>query len=67
MICLLRAYQKVISPLISRRIACRFHPTCSEYAILAIQKYGCQAGLRKTWRRLLRCRSDNFDSCIDLP
>jgi putative membrane protein insertion efficiency factor len=48
----LRLYKRFISPLLPS--ACRFHPTCSEYMIEAVNKYG----LRGVWlgmRRLLRC------------
>ena len=50
---LIRAYRYLISPLLGNH--CRFHPTCSAYALEAIEKHGA---LRGTWlaiRRLLRC------------
>ena len=34
---------------------CRFHPTCSQYAIDAVNKYGAARGAWKTVRRLARC------------
>jgi len=34
---------------------CRFHPTCSSYAIEAIQKQGCLYGCYLTLKRILRC------------
>ncbi len=34
---------------------CRFHPTCSEYAVQAIDKYGAIKGLYKSIFRLIRC------------
>ena len=38
---------------------CRFHPTCSEYAIQAVQKYGIfKGGLKAVWR-VLRCNPFN--------
>jgi uncharacterized protein len=46
---------------------CRFHPTCSQYAILAIDKHGVLKGTWKTLKRLNRCRPSNTDSCIDYP
>ena len=51
---LIRVYQRVISP--SLPVACRFQPSCSEYAAQAITKHG---PLRGTWlaaKRLSRCR-----------
>ncbi|MBQ4585441.1 MAG: membrane protein insertion efficiency factor YidD [Clostridia bacterium] len=49
----LRVYKKFISPLLPP--ACRFTPTCSEYAIEAIEKFGViRGGVLASWR-LLRC------------
>ncbi|MCX8020089.1 MAG: membrane protein insertion efficiency factor YidD [Chitinophagaceae bacterium] len=50
---LIKMYQLVISPW--KAPSCRFTPTCSEYAITALKKYGMLKGLRLTLRRLLRC------------
>ena len=50
---LIRAYQKCISPLFPP--SCRFKPTCSAYALEAIQKYGPGKGLLMAIRRILRC------------
>ena len=52
-IALIRFYQKRISPLFGPK--CRFYPTCSEYAILAIKKYGFIKGFFKAVYRILRC------------
>jgi len=61
-------YQIYLSPVLSRKgVKCRFHPTCSDYAILAYQKYGFIKGTHKIIDRLLRCNHKNFNSCIDLP
>ncbi|MDR0968015.1 MAG: membrane protein insertion efficiency factor YidD [Holosporaceae bacterium] len=49
----IRAYQKTISPYLRPR--CKFYPTCSEYAILAIKSRGVFIGVFKTIFRLLRC------------
>ena len=49
----IRVYRGYISPLTPP--SCRFIPTCSEYAILAIQKHGPFRGVYLTIRRLLRC------------
>ena len=48
-----RFYQSAISPL--HGPCCRFTPTCSEYCVPAIQKYGIVKGLLKTAWRVLRC------------
>ncbi|MGG3383094.1 membrane protein insertion efficiency factor YidD [Heyndrickxia faecalis] len=62
-----RFYQKIISPIKPKRIKCRFYPTCSQYAILAIKKYGAIKGTKKTINRLKRCNPYNRESCIDYP
>jgi len=49
----IRAYQVLISPMLPP--ACRFTPTCSQYAIEAIKKYGVLRGFYMGARRLLRC------------
>jgi uncharacterized protein len=50
---LLRGYKAMISPWLSP--ACRFTPTCSEYASDAIERYGVFKGTFKAMRRLLSC------------
>jgi putative membrane protein insertion efficiency factor len=60
-------YQKIVSPILRHWLKCRFYPSCSEYASLAIKKHGFLKGIRKIYNRLLKCRPDNFDSCIDFP
>ena len=46
-------YRWMISPLLGPR--CRFYPSCSEYAIAAVQNHGIIRGLFLTVKRLLRC------------
>ncbi|MDR0405188.1 MAG: membrane protein insertion efficiency factor YidD [Clostridiales bacterium] len=46
-------YRRFISPL--KRPSCRFEPTCSAYALEALEKYGAVKGLYLSVRRLLRC------------
>ncbi|MDD3468389.1 MAG: membrane protein insertion efficiency factor YidD [Thermoguttaceae bacterium] len=48
-----RVYQLLISPLIGP--CCRFQPTCSQYFIEAVQKYGVIRGTLKGIWRILRC------------
>lgn len=50
---LIRIYQWVISPILGPK--CRFTPTCSQYGIEALKKYGPAKGLYLTARRLMRC------------
>jgi uncharacterized protein len=49
----IRAYQRVISPMFGRR--CKYHPTCSEYAVGAVRQYGVTRGVVLAAWRLLRC------------
>ena len=49
----IQAYQRLISPVLPRR--CKYHPTCSAYAVQAIKRFGILRGsLLAAWR-LLRC------------
>jgi uncharacterized protein len=50
----IRFYKRFISPLLPP--ACRFHPTCSVYAMEALQKHGALRGVRLILWRLLRCQ-----------
>lgn len=49
----IRAYQRLISPLFGMR--CRFHPSCSSYAISAIERHGIVRGSWISLCRLGRC------------
>lgn len=53
MLILIRGYQKLISPLFGP--SCRFHPTCSNYAITAIERFGVIKGSWLAAKRLLKC------------
>lgn len=53
LLALIRFYQRAVSPLFPAR--CRFRPTCSAYAIEAINKYGALKGGWLALRRFLRC------------
>lgn len=50
----IRLYQLLVSPLLPAD-TCKFHPTCSEYAVLAIRKRGVVRGVPLAVWRLLRC------------
>lgn len=50
---LLKVYRYGISPYLGRN--CKFHPSCSVYAIEALQKHGLLRGLRLAVWRVLRC------------
>ena len=50
----IRLYQLTISRLLPAN-TCKYHPSCSEYAVLAIRKHGVLKGTGKAGWRLLRC------------
>ncbi|MDR1475389.1 MAG: membrane protein insertion efficiency factor YidD [Holosporales bacterium] len=50
---IIRGYQLLLSPIIGRQ--CRFTPSCSEYAIIALEKYGLVRGIWMSIKRLLKC------------
>ena len=52
-ILLIRIYQFVISPALGPK--CRFTPTCSQYAIQALQKFGLFKGIWLSMKRISRC------------
>jgi len=49
----LRAYKRFVSPMLPH--SCRFVPTCSEYAMEAVERYGVVRGSWLAVKRLLRC------------
>lgn len=53
LIALLKAYRYAISPLLGNN--CRFVPSCSEYAVEAIERHGSGRGSWLAMRRILRC------------
>lgn len=65
---LLRAYKWAISPMFPP--ACRYTPTCSEYAMEAIERYGVLRGGMKAVARLLRCHpfvEGGYDPVVKKP
>jgi putative membrane protein insertion efficiency factor len=67
-LCLLRGYKWALSPLLSP--ACRYVPTCSEYAMEAVERYGVlRGGLMALWR-VLRCHPfvrGGYDPVVNSP
>lgn len=57
LIALIRVYQRVISPLLGPH--CRFHPTCSQYGIEALRRFGMVKGSWLTTKRILKCHPLN--------
>jgi hypothetical protein len=54
---LIRGYQRFISPLLASN--CRFHPTCSQYTLEAVERYGAARGLWLGAKRISRCHPFN--------
>ena len=53
LILLVKLYQRLLSPLLPP--ACRFYPSCSAYAVQALERHGAVRGSWLALRRLLRC------------
>jgi len=49
----LKGYKRFVSPLVPS--ACRYYPTCSEYMMDAVERYGCVKGIWLGIRRIGRC------------
>ena len=62
---LVKAYRLLLSPWLGS--ACRFEPTCSLYAIDALQRHGALAGSALTLRRLARCHPWCEGGCDPVP
>ncbi|HEY8348755.1 MAG TPA: membrane protein insertion efficiency factor YidD [Clostridiales bacterium] len=54
LIAMIRFYQRYLSPL-KPKGSCRFYPTCSQYAIDALSRYGVLKGSYLAVRRILKC------------
>jgi putative membrane protein insertion efficiency factor len=65
LVTLIKAYQYIISPFIGP--SCRFIPTCSEYTIEAVNKYGVIKGFWLGIKRILRCHPWNRGGYDPLP
>ncbi len=64
-ITLIGQYQNKISPVI--KPACRFNPTCSEYAVFVLRKYNLLTAFLKIIIRILRCNPFTKKETVDLP
>jgi uncharacterized protein len=64
----IRVYQATLARFLSGQgLRCRHHPTCSQYGILAYEKYGFFKATRLTWRRFYDCHPDSQRPFIDFP
>lgn len=62
---LIRFYRYAVSPLLGSR--CRFHPSCSEYTLQAIEKYGAGKGTWLGLKRIFRCHPGTPGGYDPLP
>lgn len=62
---LLRGYQRYISPMTPQ--TCRYYPSCSQYAVIAVQRHGVLRGGRLAAWRLLRCHPWTPGGVDDVP
>lgn len=58
-------YQAYGRPLLEGKVACRFRPTCSDYSIQAVKRYGFWRGFYLTVKRLASCQTDVPMGTID--
>jgi putative membrane protein insertion efficiency factor len=65
LICIVRAYRLVLSPMLGQN--CRFYPSCSSYAIEALQTHGALRGSWLAARRLGRCHPWNPGGVDPVP
>ncbi len=65
LIALIRLYRLLISPLLGPR--CRFHPSCSSYAMEALQRHGLRRGMVLSFRRIIRCHPGNPGGVDPVP
>ena len=64
-IALIKAYQRLLSPLLGKN--CRFNPTCSSYAIEAIDTFGLIKGSWLAGKRILKCHPLNAGGNDPVP
>ena len=63
LLALIRFYQRAISP--TRPPCCRFIPTCSEYAYLAVERFGAARGSLLAAKRLAKCQPFHRQKTIE--
>lgn len=65
LVALIRVYQTLVSPMTGP--SCRYYPSCSQYALVAIQRHGALRGSRLAAWRLLRCNPWTPGGVDDVP
>ncbi|MCM3770125.1 membrane protein insertion efficiency factor YidD [Priestia megaterium] len=62
---LIKGYQKGISPFLPAR--CRFYPTCSQYGVESIKRFGALKGSYLTVKRILKCHPFHPGGIDEVP
>jgi hypothetical protein len=62
---LIRMYKRILSPILGRR--CRFYPTCSDYTLEAVEKFGLAKGIWLGLKRLLKCHPFHAGGLDPIP
>lgn len=65
LVALIRVYQTLVSPMTGP--SCRYYPSCSQYALVAVQRHGALRGSWLAARRLLRCHPWTPGGVDDVP
>lgn len=65
LVLMIRGYQRFLSPLTPP--TCRFYPSCSAYAVIALERHGVVRGTRLAVWRILRCNPWNPGGVDDVP
>ena len=65
LVLMIRGYQRFLSPLTPP--TCRFYPSCSAYAVIALERHGVVRGTRLAVWRILRCNPWNPGGDDDVP
>lgn len=63
-------YQRWARPVVRRIVVCKYSPSCSEYSLQSVRRFGLATGLTLTAKRLLRCRpgvTGGLDPVPDRP
>jgi len=62
---LIKGYQQVISPLLPQ--TCKYYPSCSAYAVTALERYGVLRGGWLTVKRVVRCNPWSYGGYDPVP
>jgi hypothetical protein len=65
LVALVRAYRLLLSPWVGN--VCRYHPSCSQYALDALQRHGAMGGSAWAAWRVLRCNPWSLGGCDPVP